>query len=116
MNTTQIVKSKTVVDYTVVKNLIFKDVTISWAAKGLYVHLMSLPPNWVIFRRVLSENSKDGYQKTNTAFKELIEAGYVLSVEMRNAKGHFKGYNYIIYDEPIKDERLLAEDRAQFTM
>ena len=109
-NSSQIVKSKTIQNFTTIKNEILERIDLSWKAKGLYVYLMSLPPNWVIYRRDLKNRSSDGYESMNSGFNELIEAGYILMIEMKNEQGQFKGYNYIIYDEPIKPSQISNEE------
>jgi len=104
MNVSQIIKSSTIQNFTTIKNEILNNDNLSWKAKGLYTYLMSLPPNWVIYRRDLQERSSDGYDSMNSGFKELVDEGYILALEIRDHNGHYKGWNYIIYDEKITPE------------
>lgn len=104
MNTGQITKSRSNQRFTVVPNEIFNDKSMSLKAIGLLTYLLSLPDNWVIYKSELENHFSDGETSIRTAFKELQEKGYILSVEIRNEKGHFKGYNHHVYDYPIKKE------------
>jgi hypothetical protein len=96
MNTGQIVKAK-YDKWTSVPNSMIQDKDLSWKAKGLLCYLLSLPDDWVIHKTELCNHSKDGRDATISGFDELDDAGYVLSVEIRNELGHFQGFNYIVY-------------------
>ena len=109
MNTGQIIKSKTN-RWTVVPNELLQNDNISWKAKGLMAYLLSLPDDWVLHKSELHRHATDGTDSTRTAFAELEELGYILSVIIRDSDGHFKGYNYMVYSEPHKNEILPISD------
>jgi len=100
MNTGQIVKSKSSGNYTIIPNAMVNDVEMSLKAKGLLVYLLSLPTDWVIYKSEIQNHHTDGRDSVASAFKELEIRGYILSIEIRNSKGHFKGFNYIVYENP----------------
>lgn len=100
MNIGQIIKSKSSGAYTVIPNDVLKRPDISWQAKGLLSYLLSLPEDWVVYKEELNMHSSDGRHCTRSAFMELEEKGFILSVDVRNEKGHFKGRNYIVYEVP----------------
>jgi len=100
MNTGQIIRSKSTDKYTVIPNSILNDTNLSAKAKGILCYLLSKPLNWVVYLSELPNHFKDGEKSIRSGFKELQEVGYVLSVEMRNEQGHFKGFNHVVYDTP----------------
>ena len=73
---------------------------LSWAAKGLHSFIMQLPDSWDITVEGLAANSKTGRDATNTALKELIAAGYIERVKVKNKLNQFLGYEYNIFEEP----------------
>lgn len=94
-----IVRSKVKQNYTIIRNDILTNKNISLKAKGLLCLLLSLPSDWVIYKTQLSDFSSDGRDATTNAFNELVELGYILSVQRVNEKGQKMGYDYIVYDE-----------------
>ena len=98
-NTGMIVRSKVKENYTIIKNDILTNKKISLKAKGLLCLLLSLPNDWVIYKTQLSDFSSDGRDATTNSFNELVELGYILSVQRVNEKGQKMGYDYIVYDE-----------------
>ena len=104
MNTGQIVNSKTNKSFTTIPNEIIHRKDLSLKAKGLLLHLLSLPPNWVLHQSELPNHHKDGIDSIRTAFKELQENGYIVSVSIRGDGGTFKGYNHVVYNVPILEK------------
>ena len=70
-----VVKKKT--DYTVISNVFLRDEKLSLKSKGLLAYVLSLPNDWVLYVTELSNHHKDGTSAIYSAFKELIEHGYV---------------------------------------
>jgi hypothetical protein len=99
MNTGQIVKSKTTNRFTTIPNEILFRKDLSLKAKGLICTLLSLPTDWAINKKQLPEFSTDGYDAMASAFKELEEKGYIVSIRVLD-KGKFQGWNYVVYDDP----------------
>ena len=96
----KITRKKRKDNFTLINNDIFKRKDLSWKAKGLLCHLISLPDDWQIYVSQLSDVSKDGKESTANGIKELIKAGYILRRIERDEKGKFKGYDYLVSDEP----------------
>lgn len=94
-----IVRSKVKDNFTIIRNDILTNKNISLKAKGLLCLLLSLPSDWVIYKTQLNDFSLDGRDATTNAFNELVEEGYILSVERINEKGQKMGFDYIVYDE-----------------
>jgi len=111
-NTGKIVRSKVNQNYTIVKNKILTNKGMSLKAKGLLCLLLSLPPDWIIYKTQLNQFSSDGRDATTSAFNELVEIGYITSMKLVNDKGQKMGYDYIVYDEiPAGDsEKPITEN------
>ena len=71
---------------------------LSATAKGLLAFLLSLPTNHNIDKKDLPNYFTEGYYALNKAFEELVKKRFIHKVELRNKKGHFKGFEYRIYD------------------
>lgn len=109
MNTGQIIKSKLTNRFTTIPNEILRSEKLSLKAKGLLCMLLSLPSDWVLYKKQLPDMCKDGYDSVMTAFKELEENGYIISIQIRNELGHHKGWNYVVYDDPAKIENTTPD-------
>jgi len=75
-----------------------EDKDMSWQAKGLFAYLMTLPNDWNINVADLTNRSKNGKDSTGSILKELIKLGYVSKRRKHNAKGHFEGYDYTVFE------------------
>ena len=93
-----VVKKKT--DYTVISNVFLKDKRLSLKSKGLLAYVLSLPNDWVLYVTELSEHHKDGTSAIYSAFKELIQLGYVRRKRER-IDGKLGGIDYVISETPI---------------
>lgn len=97
-----IIKSKHASNFTVIPNEVFKQ-GLSIEAVGLLTYLLSLPHDWVIYKTHLHKTLSCGRDKTDRIFKELQDAGYILSVEHRNELGKIH-YEHVVYDMPYNGE------------
>jgi hypothetical protein len=102
MNSGQIRKSKSTERFTVIPNGILEDKALSLKAIGLLCYLLRLPSNWIINKTSLHRHLKDGRDAVLAAFKELQDAGYIETEEIRE-KGKFVGFNYEVSDFPKKE-------------
>ena len=85
-------------DFTQISNAILRSPELSAKAKGLYCFLLSLPPTWTIIRKSLTQYFKDGRESIDTAFKELMEAGYIRQETKRSESGQFQEIKYFFYE------------------
>jgi DNA-binding MarR family transcriptional regulator len=92
-----IVKAKHASDFFQMNNRPVQDPGLSWAAKGLLAYLLSLPEIWEVHLRVLFSQSSSSRVATETALKELIEAGYVVKTQGENKRRDTK---YTVYEDP----------------
>ena len=87
-------------NYTIMSNHHFKEKKMSLKAKGLLSLMLSLPDDWDYSVNGLATLSKDGRESVMSALKELEEFGYLKRTRITNEKGHFKGYDYDIFECP----------------
>ena len=105
-----IAKSKHASNYTVLPNEIFSS-GLPIQAIGLLAYLLSLPHDWVIYKTKLHTQLNMGRERLDTAFKELQEKGYILSIRTLDKNNHFT-YNHIVYDKPYNGEPEIEEKHA----
>ena len=108
-------------DFTVIRNAIFKDCTLSAKAVGVACKLLSLPPTWDYSVKGLVTLFDDGEASIRSALAELEEHGYLHRERSRDA-GKLGKCVYIITDDlkrekpNVENPRVdnpLVENRAQ---
>jgi hypothetical protein len=99
-----IYKSKHVGNYTVIPNSILQNNNLTLEAIGLLCHLLSLPPDWVVYKSQLSERLKIGRERFNRIFKELTDNGYIISIRKVSEDTKQFDYEHIVYDKPYNGE------------
>lgn len=100
MNTGQIINSKTNGNWTTVPNELLQEDKLTLEEKGMMVSLLSLSPNWAIYRPDLYKRLNDKPGTIDRVFQSLQKKGYILSVRVVDDKGHFSGWNHIVYNRP----------------
>jgi hypothetical protein len=101
MNTGQIVKGKRTHDFAIIPNEISQSKDLTMEEKGMLCFLLSLPENWVLYKKNLYNQMLDGKHAIDRVFKSLQEKGYILSCrQIDAATGRMDGWNHIVYDEP----------------
>lgn len=95
-------------DFTIIRNSIFKDYTLSAKAKGVACQLLSLPPTWEYSVKGLVELFDDGEASIRSALTELEQHGY-LRREQDRSDGKFGKIKYIITDV-LKSEKPYVEN------
>ena len=111
MNTGQIVKSKSTERFTTLPNELIKSKTLSLDEKGLLSYLLSLPSDWVIYKKNLYNNLPDKPGTIDRAFKGLQNKGYILSIKMHDlGTGRFVGWNHVVYDIPAENEDIRVRE------
>jgi hypothetical protein len=85
-------------NYTAIPNKYTRDSGISWKAKGILTHLLTLPQDWEVNASYLSDQSTDGLDSVYSGLNELIAAKYLWR---RTRAGRAPGgYEVFVYDEP----------------
>lgn len=95
-------------DFTVIRNSIFKDYTLSAKAKGVACQLLSLPPSWDYSVKGLVTLFSDGEASIRSALAELEEAGYLHRERVRE-QGKLGKSVYVITDS-LKREKPNVEN------
>lgn len=112
MNTGQIIKSRGGDKFAQVNNAVLQNDKLSMQAKGLYAYLQSLPGDWVIYKKELSDHFTNGRDAVFSAFKELQDVGLVLTVKVIGNTGKV-GYNHIVYPEYQLERDLNMPNQAE---
>ena len=95
-------------DFTVIRNAIFKDYTLSAKAVGVACKLLSLPPTWDYSVKGLVTLFSDGEASIRSALSELEEHGY-LHRERSRESGKLGKCIYVITDD-LKCEKPNVEN------
>lgn len=99
-------------NFTMVDNEFIDDPCIDWAGQGLMLQLLRLPPNWVISLAHLSKVKHGSRrQATESALKNLREAGYVLRIDYRS-KGRFQT-EYVVFETKADREAWMSVNNVQ---
>lgn len=115
-NSGQIIKSKSTQDYVTLTNDVARG-NLSLKAKGLLVHLLSLPCDWVLYKANLYNTINEKKGTIDAAFRELQKEKFILSVKVIDNKGRFIGWNHVVYSKPaeIEKNRDSENPKSDFT-
>ena len=58
-------------NFTILDNLMLRRHDMTARSKGVFAHILSLPDNWIVYKKELFRHHKEGYDALNTAFNEL---------------------------------------------
>lgn len=109
-----IYKSKQTDKFTVLPNQIFEEINDGLAI-GILAYLLSKPSDWITYKQQLYSHFSEGRQRIDKSFKLLEAKGYIVGVQKIDKIGKFNGYEWVVYNEPIKQTRLtenrLTENR-----
>ena len=86
---------------TVNKEFIHND-NLSWKAKGILLYLLSRPDDWQVYETELQKHAADGKDSLKSGIKELEEIGYIKRDRKRDDKGHFREYDYQVFEYPTQ--------------
>lgn len=97
--------------YTQISNETLRSNDLSWRAKGLLCYLLSHDESFEIRKKNISNYATDGYDSTNSAFKELESKGYIRTIGTgRDSKGNFIGFDYEFDEKPIFEQKNSPDD------
>lgn len=83
--------------FTMTTNTVLNDNSLSLQAKGLYSILVSNADEWETKKSEIFNRSKNGRDASQTAWNELVSAGWIESKPKQDSKGIFKGWTHIIH-------------------
>lgn len=91
-------------NFSQISNYALLDISLSAKAYKLYAYMcyrIGLSSSWQFNKDEILKHFKEGEKAMRSAFKELIDAGFLERKRVRNNKGLFEKTDYIIYAEPI---------------
>src|SRR5699024_7573222 len=91
-------------NYVSIDNKVFTDESLSWKAKGILGYLLSRPDDWQVIIQDVVNQSVDGRDSVMTGLNELEEKKYIHKHRRRNAKGHFIGWVYYVFENPVMNK------------
>lgn len=75
-------KIKTTKNRESLHNEVLQNENLSWKAKGLFSHIITLPNEWELNIQELCRIGKDGRESVQTIVKELMDSGYIERVQI----------------------------------
>ena len=86
-------------NYTPISNEILQSKILSCDQKSILVHLLSLPPDWKIYKTTIWKEMNIGRDRFKKAWKGLVSLGYIKENKI-TSKNMIVGYSYIVYEVP----------------
>jgi len=86
--------------YLLMNKTCIDDKRLSFQATGLLAYLLSKPDNWYICYQNLVSAKTNGIRSITSSIKELIKFGYIHKHHLRNSKGQYRQYEYLVYEKP----------------
>ena len=106
-NTGQVVRSKKTGKsrYTPISNDIIQSKTLTIEERGVLIYLLSLPEDWVFYKKNLWKQINIGRDKFYKIWSNLSKYGYIVSVKIIDTNSNLIiGYSHVVYEEPVLDE------------
>ena len=97
---TQFVRTVKDCEFSMINNTVLRDEHLSWKAKGIMCYVLSLPDTWIIYTSEIAKHATDGRDSLRTGIAELEKHGYIIKQQVKNDKGQFMGYNYLVVEKP----------------
>lgn len=97
-----IIKNK----YGITPNELLNNSNISLKVKGLYGYLQSKPDGWKFSEPRIRKQMREGRDAIQNTLKELEELGYLQRISVKNEKGRWDGYDYILYEKPYNGKSV----------
>lgn len=92
-------------NFTIISNLIAKDINISLKAKGMSLVIAHFPSDWIFYEENLQNYTSDGKTAISNALKELELSGYLYRKQLRE-NGRFSNKIWIFSDEKLNNDDL----------
>lgn len=95
----QIERSKHAQEFVIIGNAEARDRRLSFRARGLHHHLLSLPPGWRVTTAQLAEDHPEGRTAIRAALSELVTLGYVTRRKQQDGRGRWTT-TMTVHDKP----------------
>lgn len=102
-----IIKSK----YGIAPNELLNNEKISLKAKGLFAYMQSKPSEWSFSIKKISSQLKEGEDSIKATLKELETFGYLERKAVKKEDGKWGGYDYFLYEDPMKENTVSGKHR-----
>ena len=101
-NRTKIIRSvdSTPNHFTPLSNKLLQDNKLSLDTRGLLAFIISLPPDWVVYKENIQKQLGFGRKKMDRIWSEAKKAGYLRVEKFRQTDGTWN-YTYTISDVPL---------------
>ena len=83
-------------EYVTILNSIAQDMTLSVHARSMLLYMASMPTNFVFTVKQLSIQNHFTEKRTKATIKELVERGYMKSTKIKDEKGRFVRFDYVV--------------------
>ena len=87
-------------NYVVMNRTALQDKNLSWKAKGIMAHMLSMPDDWVFYIEELMKHSTDGKASFRSGFKELTDKSYVKRFPVREGSRIVR-WETVVYEVPL---------------
>lgn len=87
--------------FTQIDNELINNAKLTGKAKWILIHLLSKPPDWLVYEKDIVNHVHDGRDAIRTGIHELITAGYLQRQVMRSKEGQWQGYLYDVSETPV---------------
>lgn len=96
-------------NFTIVRNELIQDMSMSLRARGLLIYLLSLPDDWRTDSVTLSKENKEGRDAIRTALQELEDSKYLQRTKIQLENGQWIT-EWLIFDHPVDAPLETTED------
>lgn len=101
-------------DFTIVRNGLLRDKTMSLKAKALLITMLSKPDDWDYTLNGLQSILLEGRDAIASGLKELEQHGYLIRRKIRDRNGRFTDVEYVIFELPTELVPDAAEPAAEY--
>jgi hypothetical protein len=96
-----ILRRRVKLNFTTLDNKLIRDNQLSWKALGILTYLLSLPPDFKLYLKMLGNLRPSGRDSTKTGLDELRKHGYLRIEKIRDEEsGRFIGNIWEVTDSP----------------
>jgi predicted transcriptional regulator len=103
-------------EFSCISNRLINTPGLTSRAKGVLLYFLSKPQDWQFYENDIFKHFKDGRHSVRAGIKELMVAGYVHRRKVKDAYGHFVGYEYDIYDSPKLTVRVVHDAERETSL